>query len=269
MAASSESRQAHVGCQMESTRLRLHRQIPSVPAHHQPRSRNFRLHCSGQHSGHPNQGLRMIAKDSLGDTHALAHGHGFCDVVWVLHRNTFRGNSEEETTRIERVADLAEHVEEHCWTSPRTASCSSRSALQRLDEFPIIATGEAFFNVESGRWAPLHAPPTQHYTIVFNAFALMTLVNAFNCRKLRGERDVLAVRRLERKHSAGPRPRLKSFLLSSLDRASWRALPPCSVRGFIVQHDGAQPSAVAVVPGPRCRRSTLVPGLPVPTSKSP
>ncbi|CAB1323501.1 unnamed protein product [Coregonus sp. 'balchen'] len=41
-----------------------------------------------------------------------------------------------------------------------------------------------------GRYAPLHAPPSEHYTIVFNTFVMMQLFNEINARKIHGERNV-------------------------------------------------------------------------------
>lgn len=52
--------------------------------------------------------------------------------------------------------------------------------------------GEKFFDIDSGRKAPLHSPPSQHYTIVFNTFVLMQLFNEINSRKIHGERNVFA-----------------------------------------------------------------------------
>lgn len=46
------------------------------------------------------------------------------------------------------------------------------------------------FDIDSGRNAPLHAPPSEHYTIVFNTFVLMQIFNEFNARKIHGERNV-------------------------------------------------------------------------------
>lgn len=50
--------------------------------------------------------------------------------------------------------------------------------------------GPTIFNVPSGVNAELFAPPTQHFTIVFNSFVMMTLFNEINCRKVHGERNV-------------------------------------------------------------------------------
>ncbi|TKS76933.1 Plasma membrane calcium-transporting ATPase 3 [Collichthys lucidus] len=50
--------------------------------------------------------------------------------------------------------------------------------------------GERIFNIDSGRNAPLHSPPSEHYTIIFNTFVLMQLFNEINARKIHGERNV-------------------------------------------------------------------------------
>ncbi|XP_036616599.1 plasma membrane calcium-transporting ATPase 4-like [Trichosurus vulpecula] len=54
--------------------------------------------------------------------------------------------------------------------------------------FILLFVGEKFIN--SGRKSPLNAPPSQHYTIVFNTFILMQLFNEINARKIHGERNV-------------------------------------------------------------------------------
>uniref|UniRef100_A0A3B3U9B1 Calcium-transporting ATPase n=1 Tax=Poecilia latipinna TaxID=48699 RepID=A0A3B3U9B1_9TELE len=56
--------------------------------------------------------------------------------------------------------------------------------------FTLLFVGEKLFNIDSGRNAPLHAPPSEHYTIVFNTFVLMQLFNEINARKIHGERNV-------------------------------------------------------------------------------
>lgn len=37
---------------------------------------------------------------------------------------------------------------------------------------------------------PLGSPPSQHFTIIFNTFVMMTLFNEINARKIRGERNI-------------------------------------------------------------------------------
>uniref|UniRef100_A0A8V5HD91 Calcium-transporting ATPase n=1 Tax=Melopsittacus undulatus TaxID=13146 RepID=A0A8V5HD91_MELUD len=56
--------------------------------------------------------------------------------------------------------------------------------------FTLLFAGERFFDIDSGRNAPLHSPPTEHYTIVFNTFVMMQLFNEINARKIHGERNV-------------------------------------------------------------------------------
>ncbi|XP_061576809.1 plasma membrane calcium-transporting ATPase 1-like [Cololabis saira] len=56
--------------------------------------------------------------------------------------------------------------------------------------FTLLFAGEKIFGIDSGRNAPLHAPPSEHYTIVFNTFVLMQIFNELNARKIHGERNV-------------------------------------------------------------------------------
>ncbi|XP_059383645.1 plasma membrane calcium-transporting ATPase 3b isoform X4 [Carassius carassius] len=56
--------------------------------------------------------------------------------------------------------------------------------------FTLLFVGEKIFNIDCGRNAPLHAPPSEHYTIIFNTFVLMQLFNEINARKIHGERNV-------------------------------------------------------------------------------
>ncbi|KAI1888090.1 hypothetical protein AGOR_G00181460 [Albula goreensis] len=56
--------------------------------------------------------------------------------------------------------------------------------------FTLLFAGEQIFDIDSGRDAPLHAPPSEHYTIVFNTFVMMQLFNEINARKIHGERNV-------------------------------------------------------------------------------
>uniref|UniRef100_A0A3Q3N231 Calcium-transporting ATPase n=1 Tax=Mastacembelus armatus TaxID=205130 RepID=A0A3Q3N231_9TELE len=56
--------------------------------------------------------------------------------------------------------------------------------------FILLFIGEKIFDIDNGRDTPLHAPPTEHYTIVFNTFVLMQIFNELNARKIHGERNV-------------------------------------------------------------------------------
>uniref|UniRef100_A0AAQ4RKU4 Calcium-transporting ATPase n=1 Tax=Gasterosteus aculeatus aculeatus TaxID=481459 RepID=A0AAQ4RKU4_GASAC len=56
--------------------------------------------------------------------------------------------------------------------------------------FTLLFAGEKIFDIDNGRNTPLHSPPSEHYTIVFNVFVMMQLFNEINARKIHGERNV-------------------------------------------------------------------------------
>ncbi|RWS14795.1 plasma membrane calcium-transporting ATPase 3-like protein [Dinothrombium tinctorium] len=56
--------------------------------------------------------------------------------------------------------------------------------------FSLLFAGHKLFDIDTGMGAPLHAPPTQHFTIIFNTFVMMTLFNEVNSRKIHGERNI-------------------------------------------------------------------------------
>ncbi|XP_075951969.1 plasma membrane calcium-transporting ATPase 2-like isoform X3 [Anarhichas minor] len=56
--------------------------------------------------------------------------------------------------------------------------------------FTLLFAGESIFDIDNGRNTPLHSPPSEHYTIVFNVFVMMQLFNEINARKIHGERNV-------------------------------------------------------------------------------
>jgi Ca2+ transporting ATPase len=60
---------------------------------------------------------------------------------------------------------------------------ASQATYQLAAMTCLVAYGDAWFRVDSGRGAyGSLAPPTTHYTLVFNAFVLSQLVNQINCR---------------------------------------------------------------------------------------
>ncbi|XP_035532771.1 plasma membrane calcium-transporting ATPase 1a isoform X1 [Morone saxatilis] len=65
-----------------------------------------------------------------------------------------------------------------------------QGVYQLIIIFTLLFAGEKLFDIDSGRNTPLHAPPSEHYTIVFNTFVLMQLFNEINARKIHGERNV-------------------------------------------------------------------------------
>ncbi|KAF4079868.1 hypothetical protein AMELA_G00183240 [Ameiurus melas] len=64
------------------------------------------------------------------------------------------------------------------------------AVYQLIVIFTLLFAGERLFDIDSGRNAPLNAPPSEHYTVVFNTFVLMQLFNEINARKIHGERNV-------------------------------------------------------------------------------
>jgi P-type Ca2+ transporter type 2B len=62
----------------------------------------------------------------------------------------------------------------------------------------MLSAGELWFDIDSGRVVSsshtgddiVSSGPTQHFTIIFNAFVMMTLFNEVNARKIHGERNV-------------------------------------------------------------------------------
>ncbi|CAL8364533.1 unnamed protein product [Lota lota] len=65
-----------------------------------------------------------------------------------------------------------------------------QASYQLVIIFTMIFAGEKMFGVSSGRQAPLHAPPSEHYTMVFNTFVNMQLFNEINARKIHSENNV-------------------------------------------------------------------------------
>uniref|UniRef100_T1J4D2 Calcium-transporting ATPase n=1 Tax=Strigamia maritima TaxID=126957 RepID=T1J4D2_STRMM len=65
-----------------------------------------------------------------------------------------------------------------------------QAIYQLIVIFLLLFFGHAFFDIETGMYAPLHSAPSQHFTIIFNVFVMMTLFNEINARKIHGQRDV-------------------------------------------------------------------------------
>ena len=56
--------------------------------------------------------------------------------------------------------------------------------------FYLLFRGDTFFDIDSGLGTSHTATPSQHFTIIFNAFVTMTLFNEVNSRKIHGERNI-------------------------------------------------------------------------------
>jgi len=80
-------------------------------------------------------------------------------------------------------------------TSPLISATMAKNILgqaiyQLVIVFGIMFFGEIIFDIDNGRYADLRAPPSVHFTIIFNAFVMMTLFNEINARKIHGQRNV-------------------------------------------------------------------------------
>nr|ABL63470.1 plasma membrane calcium ATPase [Pinctada fucata] len=57
--------------------------------------------------------------------------------------------------------------------------------------FVVLFAGSSLFDIDDGiEKQKLHGPATQHFTIIFNVFVMMTLFNEVNSRKIHGQRNV-------------------------------------------------------------------------------
>ncbi|XP_036008069.1 plasma membrane calcium-transporting ATPase 2 isoform X2 [Fundulus heteroclitus] len=75
-------------------------------------------------------------------------------------------------------------------SSTMTKNILGHAVYQLIIIFTLLFVGEIIFDIDSGRNAPLHSPPSEHYTIIFNTFVMMQLFNEINARKIHGERNV-------------------------------------------------------------------------------
>uniref|UniRef100_A0A673JYT5 Calcium-transporting ATPase n=1 Tax=Sinocyclocheilus rhinocerous TaxID=307959 RepID=A0A673JYT5_9TELE len=75
-------------------------------------------------------------------------------------------------------------------SSTMTKNILGHGVFQLIIIFTLLFVGEQIFDIDSGRNAPLHSPPSEHYTIIFNTFVMMQLFNEINARKIHGERNV-------------------------------------------------------------------------------
>lgn len=55
-----------------------------------------------------------------------------------------------------------------------------------------LTSGDKLLDIESGKATEITANPgpSQHFTVIFNSFVMMTLFNEFNARKIHGQRNI-------------------------------------------------------------------------------
>ena len=56
----------------------------------------------------------------------------------------------------------------------------------------ILFAGPMLLNIDDGAERELRAPPSQHFTVIFNTFVMFQIFNEINARKVHGERNVFA-----------------------------------------------------------------------------
>ena len=59
-----------------------------------------------------------------------------------------------------------------------------------IGEKCLSGAGDVLLDMDDGKGAGLHAPPSQHFTMILNSFVMMTLFNEINARKIHGQRNV-------------------------------------------------------------------------------
>ncbi|KAI6218391.1 Calcium-transporting ATPase [Aphelenchoides fujianensis] len=78
--------------------------------------------------------------------------------------------------------------------SPRMARNIIGQAVYQLAVLLTLTfAGEKIFRLDrNARAEPLYADPTEHFTMVFNTFVMMTLFNEINARKIHNQRNIFA-----------------------------------------------------------------------------
>ncbi|XP_069941031.1 plasma membrane calcium-transporting ATPase 2 isoform X2 [Cherax quadricarinatus] len=56
--------------------------------------------------------------------------------------------------------------------------------------FLLLFYGHRLVDIDDGLYAKLGEPPSQHFTLIFNTFVMMTVFNEINARKIHGEHNV-------------------------------------------------------------------------------
>ncbi|KAJ8302063.1 hypothetical protein KUTeg_021050 [Tegillarca granosa] len=71
-----------------------------------------------------------------------------------------------------------------------TKNILGHAVYQLIVVFTLLFAGADLFEIDDGKYGEYHAPPTQHFTIIFNTFVMMTLFNEVNARKIHGQRNI-------------------------------------------------------------------------------
>ncbi|KAJ6668405.1 hypothetical protein lerEdw1_015782 [Lerista edwardsae] len=142
-------------------------------------------------TGESDQVRKSVDKDPmlLSGTHVMeGSGRMLVTAVGVNSQTgiifTLLGAGEDEEKKDKKVD--SSHPSFH--PPPTTDGAAGANATDNANA--SLVNGEKMFTIDSGRNAPLHSPPSEHYTIIFNTFVMMQLFNEINARKIHGERNV-------------------------------------------------------------------------------
>jgi magnesium-transporting ATPase (P-type) len=75
-----------------------------------------------------------------------------------------------------------------------TKNILGQSVYQLAITFMLLFGADKIFDIDNGRGAAeeVAARPTQHFTMIFNTFVMMTLFNEINARKIHGQRNIFS-----------------------------------------------------------------------------
>uniref|UniRef100_A0A672PFL5 Calcium-transporting ATPase n=1 Tax=Sinocyclocheilus grahami TaxID=75366 RepID=A0A672PFL5_SINGR len=111
------------------------------------------------------------------------------DKIWPKLRVLARSSPTDKHTLVKGIIDST-IVEKRQVVAVTGDGTNDGPALKKADVGFAMDLIDKIFDIDSGRNAPLHSPPSEHYTIIFNTFVLMQLFNEINARKIHGERNV-------------------------------------------------------------------------------
>lgn len=133
--------------------------------------------------------LVLIGSFSIGDTPLRA-----IQLLWVnLVMDTFASLALATEAPTEELLKRKPYGRKKALISRRMwLFIFGHSVFQLTTLLVLLFAGHILFDLDEGESGDYFAPPTQHYTVIFNAFVFMQIFNEFNARKVYGERNVFS-----------------------------------------------------------------------------
>lgn len=148
---------------------------------------------------------------STGCTNVMGEPHyGHPRFLGLSYWDAHCWSSSSEALWTDQGPNIQDHGQEHLWAGCLPArryfwhdvlwyGCCELALLayriwQKKYPWVLICfcfSGHVLLDIDNGQGAELHSPPTPHFTMIFNAFVMMTLFNEINARKIHGQRNVL------------------------------------------------------------------------------